>query len=210
VAGLGAQDFAAAFPPEHRLLALVFYRRLEQEAAFARDPFVRGGLTSTSMGGVLNLSKEVTSKIFPFGKSLKSVVEALVPSQLFGCTRIDLRCCQLHDMDADDVLGLCAKAQEGGAKGMLVDLSGNRFSPAAIPELAKICGLGCVDFVYVPEVGHIGAAAELAKALDLSIAQKLIFIREFHLRGGHWKAIVPDEAVEAVEGAHRRYYERNK
>jgi hypothetical protein len=127
--------------------------------------------------------------------------------QLKNLDVIDIRFCNLMDMDADDILALCTRALSLGATRLIVDISGNRLTPEAIPVLADICLLDGVEYLFVPEVGQFGAKDELAK-LSTSVLEKLIFIRHLHVKGSGWHTVVESTAHQlTVEMAHTSFYD---
>jgi hypothetical protein len=206
-AKMDALEVAELTPlPELRMLMAIFHRDLESRGLFTapqQDFYGPGPALRT-----LNLSRAVTSKAFTSsGRTLATVLELSTQEQLEKLDAIDIRFCNLLDMDAEDVLALCLKAVGLGATRLIVDVSGNRFTPDAIPVFKDICLLQGVEHVFAPEVGHYGAQAELARLTPEALA-KLIFVRHSQLAAQGWKNIVPDSSAAVVQNAHDTFYAR--
>lgn len=108
---------------------------------------------------------------------------------------IDLRFCNLLDMDAEDVLALCRLTERDPEEEpkLVVDLSGNRFTPEATLLLADICLLDQVAYMYVPEVGCFGAKKRFSDPqLNACLFDKLIFIHKPQLNFDGWRSVVPE------------------
>ena len=187
-----------------KMLMAIFHRDLESQGLFTaptQDFYGHGSLPRT-----LNLSRRVTSEAFTTsGATLQTFLASSTQKQLEELDAIDIRFCNLLDMDAGDVLALCREAVSLGANHLVVDISGNRFTPAAFPDLKAICLLDGVKYLFVPEIGHFDAKDQLAQ-LQPAVLEKLIFIRHAQLAGQGWKNILPDSSTALVGKTHDSFY----
>jgi hypothetical protein len=204
-----AFEVADLVPAERRMLTAVLHRELQTQGYF-KGPSQD---FSETRFRTLDLRSAVTSKSFMTGRSLEERLAAFEDPQLMNLDLIDLRFCNLLDMDAGDVLTLCRRTQREADEPpkLVVDLSGNRFTPESIPTLAQVCLLDQVAYVYVPEIGRFGAKEQFADPqFSLHIFNKLIFINKPQLNFDGWRSVVPEALQQTVSKIHEAFYAAHK
>ncbi|EDQ87432.1 uncharacterized protein MONBRDRAFT_27284 [Monosiga brevicollis MX1] len=192
-------------PDDLKMHVSAFYRVLEREGKFLDALQGDTRMLDLSMG-------MVTSVGFGLQNSLKHVLENLRLDALDGISVINLSYNNLLDQDGGLLLRLADRMAERKPPQPKVEfrLTGNRFTPNFLVETAlPLCQMDHISYVVVPDLGRSDATAALAHMHDKSalVFNKLIFIREMHLPGGHWQEILPPGVVpHVVRETHDKYY----
>lgn len=194
VLSFSEDEFVDSLPAAHRLRSKILYRQL----AAAPPP-----------SGVIDLSGKAFGRAMGGDNTLANFLSAAAPSVFSNATRILLRNNYLIDADGPSILKLVELISKSASSApVTLDLSGNRLSPAILPTLEKIMEEPCIEYVVVPDIGHVGAKPFLNKLHSPNFFAKLIFIPRHNLAGGGWKALIDDATHHGdIRATHARYFE---
>ena len=192
LSSLTEDEFVDNLPTAHRLRAKILYRELACAPPASGDIDLSGKVYGCAMGG---------------DNTLANFLCKATPEAFSNAKRILLRNNYLVDRDTPSILKLVDMISKSTSTGVTLDLSGNRFSPAVITTLEKVVAEPSIEYVVVPDIGHIGAKPFLNKPHSPSFFDKLIFIPRSHIRAGGWNRLIDDADCKGrIEKTHMTFY----